>query len=195
MAAFATIGSMSDEPVVSPAVFWKTCLQAVALAAIEVYRRECLGLLVGYRHDDCFEVTLATSYQSAVRRFRGSSARPRAHKRLMEAISELPTGLELLGDFHSHPQYGDRQGVPQPSDRDIEDMVPGLVHLVVAINDGVKTRGLQAHSNGTLSAGIGRYELLFGAWTLTQEAPPGEPRRPRNVPLSFSLPARVESGS
>src|SRR5437867_9295537 len=66
---------------ISQNAFW-----GLLISAVEVYKRECFGLLIGYRDrkgpQEMYIVEHALPYQTARRRHRGVASNPRAHKRI-----------------------------------------------------------------------------------------------------------------
>ena len=85
------------EVYISSNAFW-----ALLISAIEVYKRECFGLLLGYRdHPNSYIVEHAISYQTANRRHTSVEKNGRASRRIEKFLANLPH-LSLVGDFHSH---------------------------------------------------------------------------------------------
>src|SRR5260370_6724979 len=82
---------------VSQNAFW-----GLLISAVEVYKRECFGLLIGYRvrrgRQEMYIVEHALPYQTAGRRHKGVVSNPRAHKPLERFLSNTPQ-LSLFGDF------------------------------------------------------------------------------------------------
>ena len=66
---------------ISQNAFW-----GLLISAVEVYKRECFGLLIGYRDrkgpEEMYIVEHAVPFQSAGRRHRGVVSNPRAHRRI-----------------------------------------------------------------------------------------------------------------
>jgi hypothetical protein len=90
------------EVYISSNAFW-----ALLISAIEVYKRECFGLLIGYRDSgNIYIVEHAISYQTANRRHTSVEKNGRASKRMEKFLANLPH-LSLVGDFHSHTGWGD----------------------------------------------------------------------------------------
>jgi proteasome lid subunit RPN8/RPN11 len=107
---------------------------ALLLNSAEVYRRECLGLLLGYRLEDRFIVENVVSLQTADR-------------------------LRIVGDFHSHTQFGAAKGLAVPSGEDVKGMKPDHIHLIIAVNNSQKTLSWGENRDGTVSGSAG--ELFF----------------------------------
>lgn len=139
------------------------------LSSAEVYKRECLGFLLGYKLEDRFIVEHAFSVQTANRRHRGVVYNQKNHKKI-EPILERFTKLQRIGDFHSHTQFGTSKGLPYPSLEDIKEMVPGHVYLIVALNNNQKTIPWGENRDGTISGSIGDYFFKISAHYLNRNS-------------------------
>src|SRR5438876_10862881 len=87
------VGSLM-EVYISSNAFW-----ALLISAIQVYKKECFGLLLGYRDDNTYIVEHAISYQTANRRHTSVEKNGRASRRMENFLANLPH-LSLIGDFH-----------------------------------------------------------------------------------------------
>src|ERR1044072_5028075 len=77
-------GSM--EVYISANAFW-----ALLVSAIEVYKRECFGMLLGYRDaSNIYVVEHAISFQTANRRHTSVEKNGRASKRINKFLTNLP---------------------------------------------------------------------------------------------------------
>src|SRR5512145_1430465 len=84
------------------------------LSSAEVYKKECLGFLLGYKLEDRFIIEHAFSFQTASRKPKGVVSHDRSHKKIEPILSRFDR-LQLIGDFHSHTQFGMHRGLPCPS--------------------------------------------------------------------------------
>ncbi len=82
--------------------------------------------------------------------------------KLKEAIPKL-MHLGCLGDFHSHPQFGDKKGVAELSDVDKESMEETAIEIVTAINNSKHRLGWKA-ANGELSGSLCNYNLRLAGF-------------------------------
>lgn len=82
----------------------------LVLSAIEVYRKECLGSLLGYNIPNRIVVEYVIAYQSARRRPTGVEPDWKREPRVQEI---LPNRIQLhhVGYFRSHTQRGQRKSV------------------------------------------------------------------------------------
>ncbi len=128
------------------------------LSSAEVFKKESLGYLLGYRLEDRFIIEHAYSLQTARRKRRGVMFRHRDRKKIEPILSKFEK-LQIIGDFHSHTQYGEAKGLPIPSPEDIEGMEPDNLYIIVAINDLQHSRPWRENRDGSISGSI--RELFF----------------------------------
>ncbi|MBI5640925.1 MAG: Mov34/MPN/PAD-1 family protein [Nitrospirae bacterium] len=136
------------------------------LSSAEVYKRECLGFLLGYRLEDRFIIEHAFSFQTAYRKPKGVISHDRSHKKIEPILSRLDR-LQIIGDFHSHTQFGTMKGLPFPSPEDIQGMTPELIYLIVAINNNKKTMSWAENKDSTISGSVGNFFFKISAYFLT----------------------------
>lgn len=135
----------------------------VLLSSAEVYRKECLGFLLGYRLEDRFIVEHAFSFQTANRKHKAVVVHEKNHKKISPILSRLDK-LQIIGDFHSHTQFGSTKGLPIPSEEDIAGMEESQIYLIVAINDNEKTVEWGENRDGTLSGSVGDVFFKISAY-------------------------------
>src|SRR5215831_217491 len=115
---------------ISANAFW-----ALLISAIEVYKKECFGILLGYRDSsNIYIVEHALSYQTAHRRHTSVEKNSRASRRIQKFLGNLPH-LSMIGDFHSHTGWGDLKGVGILSAQDVVDMTSEHVSIIIVAND------------------------------------------------------------
>jgi proteasome lid subunit RPN8/RPN11 len=136
------------------------------LSSAEVYKKECLGFLLGYRLEDRFIVEHAFSFQTADRKPKGVVSLDRSHKKIEPIIKRLDR-LQIVGDFHSHTQFGLEKGLPSPSQEDINGMNPSHIYLIIAINNNRKTMDWAENRDGTISGTVSNFFFKIAAYYLT----------------------------
>jgi len=139
------------------------------LSSAEVYKKECLGFLLGYKLEDRFIVEHAFSFQTARRKPKGVVSRDRSHKKIDPIIS-LFDRLQIIGDFHSHTQFGMTKGVPVPSEEDIRSMTVERIYLIVAINNNRKTMSWSENVDGTISGSVDKFSFKISAYYLNNRS-------------------------
>jgi len=145
---------MSAEIILSDKAF-----MGIVLSCIEVYKKECLGILLGYNIPSSkqFIVEYAIPLQSAERKHTEVSIKWRRESKVLDVLPNL-IQLEKLGYFHSHPQYGRKKGVAELSEEDIESMNTRELELVVAINDSKRSSWWNESDKG-LKGTLGKYRI------------------------------------
>jgi len=153
------------EVYISANAFW-----ALLISAIEVYKRECFGLLLGYRDsNNIYIVEHAISYQTANRSHTSVEKNGRASRRIDKFLGNLPH-LSLIGDFHSHTGWGDLKGVGNLSTQDIYDMSPDNLYIIIVANDKRRSGAWQYNGDGTLSGTVDNYHFRIGGYYLDENS-------------------------
>jgi len=136
----------------------------LVLSAIEVYRRECMGALLGYNAYNKIVVEYAIPYQTAERKPRQVEISWKRESRIREILPKI-CQLKHVGYFHSHPQWGQKKGDTKLSEIDIRDMAPTQIEIVVAINNAKKRITWNTSSSGKeLYGTIGKYYLKLACY-------------------------------
>jgi len=136
------------------------------LSSAEVYKKECLGFLLGYKLEDRFIVEHAFSFQTADRKPKGVVSLDRSHKKI-EPIIKLLDRLQIIGDFHSHTQFGPDKGLSTPSQEDINGMNPRHIYLIIAINNNRKPMDWAENRDGTISGTVSNFFFKIAAYYLS----------------------------
>lgn len=139
------------------------------LSSAEVYKRESLGFLLGYKLEDRFIVEHAFSFQTASRKHKGVIFHQKNHKKIEPILARFDK-LQIIGDYHSHTQFGPTKGLPIPSEEDVKGMVPGHIYLIVAINNNEKTLDWGENRDGTVSGSVGKFFFKISAYFLNGSA-------------------------
>lgn len=135
----------------------------MVLSTVEVYKKECFGLLLGYRTAEKYVVEHAIPYQSVKRGH--NFAELRSDKwRLMQEVLKHFQRLDVLGDYHSHTMYGDVRAEVSLSREDIEYMDPNDLQVVIAINENRRSRGWTVNTDRTMSGSLDRYHFKIAAY-------------------------------
>ncbi len=143
----------------------ETAFMDLLLSSAEVYKKECLGYLLGYGLEDRFIVEHAFCLQSASRHHRGVALNE-VGQRKIEPILDKFHRVQIIGDFHSHTQYGDLKGLPIPSKEDVMGMERNHIYFIIAINNNSKNIGWKENRDGTVSGSAGKYFFKISAYYL-----------------------------
>ncbi|MBE0425471.1 MAG: Mov34/MPN/PAD-1 family protein [Nitrospirae bacterium] len=139
------------------------------LSSAEVYKRECLGFLLGYKLEDRFIIEHAFSVQTANRKHKGVVFNKKNHKKIEPILTRF-NKLQKIGDFHSHTQFGPTKGLPIPSSEDIKEMAPGRIYLIVAINNNEKTMPWCENRDGMVSGSVSNFFFKISAHFLNGDS-------------------------
>jgi len=134
------------EVYISSNAFW-----ALLISAIEVYKKECFGLLLGYRDNDSCIVEHAISYQTAHRRHTSVEKNGRASRRIEKFLANLPH-LSLIN----------------LSTQDVIDMVHGNLYVIIVANDKRRSSAWQYNGDGTLSGTVDDYHFRISGYYLDE---------------------------
>src|SRR3989338_7808495 len=96
----------------------------IILSAVEVYKKETYGILLGERRGKHIRVNQAVSFQSANRDYEYVSM-DTARENRMNHILKHVSGMKIVGDFHSHPDYPEKL-----SAHDTEELKKASEHMV-----------------------------------------------------------------
>ncbi|MFQ5840310.1 MAG: Mov34/MPN/PAD-1 family protein [Candidatus Methylomirabilales bacterium] len=132
------------------------------VSTVEVYRRECFGILLGHSTPDRVYVEFAVPYQTANRKYRKVHIDWKRSQRVEEAV-HTTTRWQCVGDYHSHPMYGTIRATTQLSKEDKQYFTDGTVGIVVAVNDTSRSRPWSYVKGGTVSGSINGYSIRIAA--------------------------------
>ncbi|MEN8263604.1 MAG: Mov34/MPN/PAD-1 family protein [Nitrospirota bacterium] len=141
----------------------ENAFMGLLISSAEVFRNESLGYLLGYRLDDRYIVEYAFGLQTAKRRRRGVMLNNRNQKRIEPILSNFEK-LQIVGDFHSHTEYGGKKGKPIPSPEDIQEMERDNLYIIVAINELKRSRSWKENRDGSISGSMGNFFFKVSAY-------------------------------
>ena len=123
-------------------------------AAVEAYRRECYGVLLGCTCRGRAYIHTAYAYQTARRRPKSVELLEGRRRVLRQTLKAFPW-YEYIGEFHSHPGYGREHGDTSISTEDLVGMRVGELELVIAVHRRAYSMAWHYCSNGSLSGAAG----------------------------------------
>jgi hypothetical protein len=140
----------------------------IVTASVEVFRKETIGYLIGFKGEKKFMVQYAIPYQTAEATATHATIDEDRVSRINEILNRLSEGLEYIGDFHSHTEYGDLPGKVIPSSTDLISTVPGELNLICAVNQ--KKRSVDWHhtKRGILAGTVGKYRIEIGGYYIAE---------------------------
>jgi len=145
---------------------------SMVAAAVESYPDETLGVIIGFRDLRLrkFLIQYAIVYQTAERARDEVSADPNRAGRLDKFLKRV-TGLEVIGDFHSHPNIPvRRKSSCWLSEEDRESMEISDLGFVIAIDRDYKERDWKHLKMGSLLGCVFPYSLKITGWYMKEES-------------------------
>jgi proteasome lid subunit RPN8/RPN11 len=140
----------------------------IVTASVEVFRKETIGYLVGFKGEGKFMVQYAIPYQTAEATATHATIDEDRVSRINEILNRLSEGLEYIGDFHSHTEYGDCPGTVIPSSTDLISTVPGELNLICAVNTKKKSVDWYETRRGILAGTVGAYRIEIGGYYIDE---------------------------
>lgn len=163
---------------------------SITMAAAEVYKCECYGCLVGYKLENAIVVDNAIPYQSAERSFSTVDLKEKQRSRIENILNTFPK-LSVIGEFHSHPQYGNVKGNVVLSSCDMRNVNNSSVEIIVAINDKKRKRRWQYNRDMSISGTFDNYHIRMAAYHYDNSN--GNSRRPKRINLWCPVVMGIES--
>ena len=163
---------MSKRPAPPVSEVWLGEIPFITIIAssVETYKKECCGLLLGYRSwshwDKTRRAIIEHAYQFQMsKRSRYSVTVPRQESRCKDMIYKLSM-FEPLGYFHSHPESN-----PMPTKEDIESMNVNDVEIIVAIKRKGRYVPWRYDSQKKILSGVlGEFRFEICAYTRTRSS-------------------------
>lgn len=140
----------------------------LVLSSVEVYKKECFGLLLGYRAFNKYIVEHAIPYQSVKRGHKWAELRTDKWRIIREVLQNFPK-LDVIGDFHSHTMYRWIKADTALSDDDINNMEANEVQIVIAVNENKKSQSWGVNSDNTVSGTINGYHFKIAAYYFPED--------------------------
>ena len=137
-------------------------------SSIEVFHQETLGYLLGHWTESGFVVEYAIPFQTVERGYAHATINDERIRRIVRMLGPLNIDMKLIGAFHSHTQFGDNRADPLPSDTDLYNMVPGYLHLIVAVNHKRRDQSWKENQDDTISGTIDEYHIKIGGYVVPQ---------------------------
>ena len=166
----------------------ENAFMGLLLSSAEVFKKESLGYLLGYRLDDRFIIENAFSLQTARRKRRGVMFHRRDQKKIEPILSNFKK-LQIVGDFHSHTPYGNEKGIAIPSPIDIKGMEADNLYIIVAINELEVSKSWNENKDGSISGSMGSFFFKISAYYY-----PYVKSVPRKAPIYCPFPPGLKVG-
>ena len=152
----------------------------LVLSSVEVYKKECFGLLLGYKTPKKYIVEHAVPYQSARRGHKWIELRGDKWKIIQEVVHHFPK-LDMLGDFHSHTMYRDVRADVVLSEEDVVDMYPDELQIVLAVNEFKRSMPWTSNPDQSVSGTINGFHFKIAAYYLPSEGSDDNIKNPKGL--------------
>jgi proteasome lid subunit RPN8/RPN11 len=159
---------INEEPVVAFLSF--PAFLTIVSSSVEVFRKETIGYLVGFKGENKYMVEYAIPYQTAESGYVHATVDMDRVNRINEILNSVSQGqgLEFVGDFHSHTVFGKSPATVVPSSTDLMSTIPGELNIICAVN--LKRRAVRWYENdrGILIGTLGEYRIEIGGYYIEQ---------------------------
>jgi proteasome lid subunit RPN8/RPN11 len=136
----------------------------IVTSAVEVFKKETIGYLIGFKGENKFVVEHAIPYQTAESGLTHATVDLKKAGKVNAILRKISEGLEYIGDFHSHTVFGESAARVVPSRDDLVTSVIGELNIIVAVN--VNKRSVKWHESdrGILVGTVGDYRIEIGGY-------------------------------
>ncbi|MBI4018868.1 MAG: Mov34/MPN/PAD-1 family protein [Candidatus Aenigmarchaeota archaeon] len=137
-------------------VLGKPAAISIILSAVEVYKKETYGILLGERNGQTIKVNQALSFQSANRDYEYVSMETARENRINYILRYL-SGFKVVGDFHSHPDFPEK--LSKHDTEELRKAGEGTVSVLILIKKTSAGKKWRYDAAGKRIAGVlaGRY--------------------------------------
>ncbi len=151
-------------------------LSEMLRSAVDTFRRECYGHIFGKkpsRTRNSYIVNCAGQINSTSSRNKEVDHKKRSKKRVHKIYSQYPSLYPLIGDFHSHAQWGSYYRSVELSDTDIKGMTEEKwceIAFVIRISSRSKERlEWVSKTDGGIRGTFGDYIVDVNVYRLIED--------------------------
>jgi len=137
---------------------------AIVSSAVETFRKETIGYLIGLKADNKFRVEYAIPYLTADSGYAHTTIDLKRAQRINEILKKFSEGLEFIGDYHSHTVFGEIEATVKPSPSDLTTTSAGELNLICAINIKKRAVAWRENRHGSLVGSVGDYHIEIGGY-------------------------------
>lgn len=164
------------------------------ISAVETFKRECVGELFGYapnKSKNYFLITNSIPTQCANRSYSEITPQTRSSKRVVNLISDYPYLFRKIGEYHSHPEWGNIRYGEEMSSTDIKKMVDGEYSLEIIIEISSRKKGAApwtTEDDGSVKGSLKGYNFHVNVYTLDKKE-----EKPTPIKLKIVAPAALKA--
>ncbi|MEO0122481.1 MAG: Mov34/MPN/PAD-1 family protein [candidate division WOR-3 bacterium] len=137
---------------------------SIVSSAIETFKKETIGYLVGVKGENKYVVEYAIPYQTADSGFAHVTVDLKRVERVNSILRLLSEGLEYIGEFHSHTAFGETKAYTTPSGEDLLTTVPGELNIICAVNSKKRSVKWYEDKRGVLIGTVDEYRIEIGGY-------------------------------
>jgi hypothetical protein len=161
---------------------------SVVVSAIEAYRRECYGVLLGSVRLGRAYVRTAIAYQTARRTPTSVNLAEARRRTLRQALLAFPKH-DYLGEFHSHPDFGSTAGSTAAGGSDLVGVRRGELELIIAVRYPRNQMPWHYCADGSLSGVAGGHMVKMRAYMAEPMKKGGMHGRPVGLKCPYAVKA------
>ncbi|OGN00126.1 MAG: hypothetical protein A3B91_01785 [Candidatus Yanofskybacteria bacterium RIFCSPHIGHO2_02_FULL_41_29] len=183
-----------------PVYFKREPFLNMLLAAVDPFKKECLGYIFGKKPTkkrNSFIVINAIPAQLVKRRLNSEIEQSEAgFTRMDKLFSNFYSLYPVIGDFHSHPEWGLHKGSSHVSQKDIEGMRKEMkkisLWVVISISSRMREKVVfwQCQDDGGVRGSLGRYLFEIKAYCMSGN---GRPSEQKPIPLTIYAPTAIKA--
>jgi len=139
---------------------------SVVLSAMETFKKECFGFMLGKTDEKGFVVEHSIAMQTAKRKFNSVENINQREKIILAVCGLFWKSSQIIGDFHSHPRFKieSPKDMSYPSERDTDDSREGNVYFIVDIAEKKKKQRWRVTKDGGILGTLGNFKLKIKAF-------------------------------
>ena len=144
---------------------------SIVLAAVETFKKECFGYILGKTDDKGFVAEHSIPMQTAKRKYNSVENIDNRQKIVTAICGLFWKSSQIIGDFHSHPRFqsNDRRDMSSPSDSDAHDSKEGHVYFIAVIEQKKKRQRWKVTKDGGISGTLGDFKIKIRAFYAPQD--------------------------
>jgi len=154
----------TPKPIAYEAYLQLPAFLAMISSAVETFRKETIGYLIGLKGENKFRVEYAIPYLTAESGFAHTTLDMKRAQRINDILKKFSEGLEFIGDYHSHTLFGENTATVKPSPSDLVTTSIGELNLICAINLKKHAVSWRENQHGNLVGSVGEYHIEIGGY-------------------------------
>jgi len=149
----------------------KPAFLSIVLAAMETFKKECFGFVLGKIDEKGFVIEHSVAMQTAKRKFSSVENVGKREKTILDVCDLFWKSSRVVGDFHSHPHFKttDLRDMSFPSKADTNGSFEGNVYFIVDIATKKREQRWKVTKDGGISGSLGNFKLKIKAFRAPED--------------------------